>query len=353
MAKMKLDNTKQEADVQENAAWDKELRECLQSPNIREMVMMITDNTQFLQDAQLQKTLQSVPREKADLMQVKHVFKALGIESARDIRVLLHFFVIDQGDQPIEAADLLRQNPNTEMDLVSEVEVAACLKRFLDHRNAMEVPEDMLESNVAQARPNPMSGPAAAMPPGAFNTTQDLDTLGPLDSNIGSALHSQQSNTHSMPGEAANLQSTATMASGSTEASHAVRPAGQHSPLVSVVGPRQAMGGQEAGESPPKALESPMGPRLGRMATEHGYKNVWELAEKVIPPPTTKVWKELHRFQIQYNAVLQERADTIAEVDTLREQNRELKMLLNQYLTSKVNGQLYVPPTATIARVDG
>lgn len=25
----------------------------------------------------------------------------------------------------------------------------------------------------------------------------------------------------------------------------------------------------------------------------------------------------------------------------------------NQYLTSKVNGQLYVPPTATIARVDG
>jgi hypothetical protein len=33
-------------------------------------------------------------------------------------------------------------------------------------------------------------------------------------------------------------------------------------------------------------------------------------------------------------------------------QNRELKMLLNQYLTSKVNGQLYVPPTATISRVD-
>ena len=34
-------------------------------------------------------------------------------------------------------------------------------------------------------------------------------------------------------------------------------------------------------------------------------------------------------------------------------QNRELKMLLNQYLTSKVNGQLYVPPTATISRVEG
>lgn len=35
---------------------------------------------------------QSVPREKGELMQVKHVFKALGIESARDIRVLLAFF---------------------------------------------------------------------------------------------------------------------------------------------------------------------------------------------------------------------------------------------------------------------
>lgn len=34
-------------------------------------------------------------------------------------------------------------------------------------------------------------------------------------------------------------------------------------------------------------------------------RSVWELAEKVIPVNTTKVWHELHRFQVQYNAILQ------------------------------------------------
>jgi len=64
------------------------------------------------------------------------------------------------------------------------------------------------------------------------------------------------------------------------------------------------------------------------------------------------VWKEVYKFLSKYNLILQERRDLIEDVDRLRAQNRELKMLLNQYLTSKVNGQLYVPPTATISRVD-
>ena len=35
-----------------------QLKECLQSPAIKDMVAMITDNASFLHDAQLQKTLQ-------------------------------------------------------------------------------------------------------------------------------------------------------------------------------------------------------------------------------------------------------------------------------------------------------
>ncbi len=35
----------------------------------------------------------------------------------------------------------------------------------------------------------------------------------------------------------------------------------------------------------------------------------------------------------------------------LRGQNEELKLLLNQYLGSKINQELYVPPTATISRL--
>ena len=67
---------------------------------------------------------------------------------------------------------------------------------------------------------------------------------------------------------------------------------------------------------------------------------------------TIAVWKEVYKFLSKYNLILQERRQLIEDVERLRAQNRELKMLLNQYLTSKVNGQLYVPPTATISRVD-
>lgn len=54
---------------------------------------------------------------------------------------------------------------------------------------------------------------------------------------------------------------------------------------------------------------------------------------------------------IKYNTILKERSASIDETTKFRAQNEELKMLLNQYLGSKVNQELYVPPTATISRL--
>ena len=54
---------------------------------------------------------------------------------------------------------------------------------------------------------------------------------------------------------------------------------------------------------------------------------------------------------IKYNAILKERHQSIEGSSRLRAQNEELKMLLNQYLGSRVNQELYVPPTATISRL--
>ena len=80
--------------------------------------------------------------------------------------------------------------------------------------------------------------------------------------------------------------------------------------------------------------------------------SVWKICANAVPASTIAVWKEVYKFLSRYNLILQERRQLIEDVERLRAQNRELKMLLNQYLTSKVNGQLYVPPTATISRVD-
>ena len=50
----------------------------------------------------------------------------------------------------------------------------------------------------------------------------------------------------------------------------------------------------------------------------------------------------------RYNALVSARSSTIDEVAELQQQNGELKALLNQYLSSKINEDLHVPPTQVI-----
>lgn len=74
----------------------------------------------------------------------------------------------------------------------------------------------------------------------------------------------------------------------------------------------------------------------------------WEQMSNAIPERTTRVWLALEAGLQRYNQVLHDRSNLITEVETLREQNDELKGLLNQYLGAEVNAQLQVPPTQMI-----
>jgi len=80
-------------------------------------------------------------------------------------------------------------------------------------------------------------------------------------------------------------------------------------------------------------------------------RDIWEVSGTVIAPKTFRVWGALERFLQKYNLLLTERARSIGDCEAMRTQNMELKMLLNQYLSSKINHELYVPPTATIGRL--
>merc|ERR1740130_1198411 len=74
----------------------------------------------------------------------------------------------------------------------------------------------------------------------------------------------------------------------------------------------------------------------------------WKQMANAIPERTTRVWLALEAGLQRYNQVLHDRSNLITEVETLREQNDELKGLLNQYLGAEVNAQLQVPPTQMI-----
>lgn len=74
----------------------------------------------------------------------------------------------------------------------------------------------------------------------------------------------------------------------------------------------------------------------------------WNRLGHVISERTLGVWGALERWQHQYNILLEERATLIDETTELAKQNEELKILLQQYLSSKVNQELEIPPTRLI-----
>jgi len=68
----------------------------------------------------------------------------------------------------------------------------------------------------------------------------------------------------------------------------------------------------------------------------------------IISDKTFRVWRAIENALHKYHALLSNRAGLIKDVRELQGQNDELKALLNQYLASKINEDLHVPPTQVI-----
>jgi dynein regulatry complex protein 1 len=73
-------------------------------------------------------------------------------------------------------------------------------------------------------------------------------------------------------------------------------------------------------------------------------REFWERMGKVVPPSHKRIWKALESGLEQHLAQLQRRFSLIEETDSIRKQNDELRALLNQYLGSRINEELFAPP---------
>lgn len=74
-------------------------------------------------------------------------------------------------------------------------------------------------------------------------------------------------------------------------------------------------------------------------------ESFWPKMSSVIDLKKERVWTALLDGFEKYLSVLTERASLIQETDALRQQNAELRMLLHQYVNSRVNLELEIPPT--------
>ncbi|XP_056200653.1 dynein regulatory complex protein 1 [Falco biarmicus] len=74
----------------------------------------------------------------------------------------------------------------------------------------------------------------------------------------------------------------------------------------------------------------------------------WEALAHVIPEPTLKLWDALAVALEEYYEVLMRRASLLAEAAVLRQQNSELCLLLEEYVSAGVKSKLRSPPTQQV-----
>jgi dynein regulatry complex protein 1 len=84
--------------------------------------------------------------------------------------------------------------------------------------------------------------------------------------------------------------------------------------------------------------------RKRRREVERQY---WQRLKEALPEERCRLWKALERAMEKYSSVLKDREGLLTETSSLRGQNDELRQLLEQYMTAKVNEELYVPPILT------
>ena len=77
-------------------------------------------------------------------------------------------------------------------------------------------------------------------------------------------------------------------------------------------------------------------------------REFWERMANVVGEKGSRVWGVLEKQMDNYRNLLQDRSQGLGEVESLQHQNNELRALLNQYLGSRINGELVIPPTVLI-----
>merc|ERR1711871_859289 len=88
-------------------------------------------------------------------------------------------------------------------------------------------------------------------------------------------------------------------------------------------------------------------------ATRREERQFWERMSNVIARKTHRLWKNLYDCMQKTYETLDERKRTIGSNGTLETQNKELRALLSQYMSARVNDELYVPPAQMLQLQQG
>ena len=79
----------------------------------------------------------------------------------------------------------------------------------------------------------------------------------------------------------------------------------------------------------------------------------WQQITGVLPEEHERVWDALLEGLEKYHSTLMSRSKCSEEIEVLKRQNSELRLLLQQYMHSRINEELEIPPTLMLPIASG
>ncbi|KAJ3327198.1 hypothetical protein HDU76_012239 [Blyttiomyces sp. JEL0837] len=268
------------------------------SRTMKGMLELLCNEAGFLVEDKLQKLLAPLHRDEQSLMKLDSIFKALGVDSVEDIEKLTSYFVERDHATPSAAT---RDNNGV--------------------GGAMN-PEEESKANGSETQ-SPDAAIAAPHTPRANVRTAGDDSI---QTNL---IH---------PDEVVRAIRRFLE---DNKVEKTVAP-GAHDPFSSIFDPSGASGkdsGKEKPDSEKDQVETEVKSKSERQ------REYWERMGNVIDDKSYRIWTAVYVAMEKYNALLTERFQLTQDISSIYHQNEELKTLLRQYMSAKVNDELQVPPT--------
>ncbi|XP_022104509.1 dynein regulatory complex protein 1-like [Acanthaster planci] len=288
---------------------------------IKRVLELLCDESGFLVESKLNTLLAPLEKDERNLMKLDAIFGALGVETEEDVHKLANFFIKYQ---------TLAEAPAGEGQTAEEKAVDA---PFTVDTEKQAVTDDgdtdaqALSHHTASQVAQPSTTEAGQAPEGAEDIEQDEFEEGE-NAEILEVTGGQEETA----GSIRSVRSDAPELIHPNDVAKALREfVNQHSKPTKEKVKFQTfriISGEERDDSEDAAY--------------------WASFPSVLSEKQEKVWKALLDGLEKYSDVLNQRAKLITETDSLRQQNAELRMLLHQYINSKVNQELEIPPTKVL-----
>nr|XP_032817535.1 dynein regulatory complex protein 1 [Petromyzon marinus] len=292
---LKQEDKEEEEKVRE-AETSKEGREspALTPATLKRILELLSDESGFLVEQKLLKLLEPLPRDERSLLTLHTVLTALGLETEEDVKKLAEFFLAFGKERKAERAQLCAAVKGSERAaslkkedgeaVAAKVEEVGGGRERKEERDGEQVREQEEERDADGRNGGETEGGEQPWAP----TSDDL--IDPDDVLLALKLFMKE---HRKPNRS---------------------------------GFERAL------------LEAGLGER-----DEERDQEYWHQLAGIIPDERLTVWDALLQGLDKYHTVLSARKGLVGETEALRRQNAELRLLLQQYMHTRVNPEMQEP----------